>query len=114
MVAAESHRSAEGTLGRKPPVSVLGCGSTETPAHLAGVTPIALVHPPSPGSFGCSGLSNPFCPQATPPPDNIPKGLLENGLLSLDHVPGSVFSCSRYSQDDIFPTCSLLLTSLAL
>ena len=80
MVAAEPHGSAEGALGQKQPVPALGCGSVETPAHLACVTPFALVHPPFPGSLGCSGLSSPFCPQASPPADNTLKGLVEKRI----------------------------------
>lgn len=62
MVAAEPRGSAEGALGRKPPVPVLGCRSEETPAHLAGVALLALMHPPSPGSSRRSSLFSAFCP----------------------------------------------------
>ena len=94
MVAAEPHRPAEGARGRKPPVPALRCGSVETPAHPAGVTPLAIVHPPSLGSSGCSGLCNPFCPRASTPPDNTLKGLVEDGVLSQDHVPGTAWCCT--------------------
>lgn len=38
MATAEPHGSVEGAVGRKVPVPVLGCGSAETPTHLAGMT----------------------------------------------------------------------------
>lgn len=78
MVAAMHHVSADGALGRKPPTSMPGCRLAETPTHSAGVTPLAIMHLLSPGSLGFSSLSSLSCFRASPPPDNTPKGRVEN------------------------------------